>query len=285
VIPASFEYTRAASLRDALTALAGDEGTKVLAGGHSLIPMMKFRLAQPSRLIDIGHLNELKGIAEYRRGARIGALTTYREILESELLRERFPILAEVTEGIGDVQVRNRGTLGGGIAHADPASDMPAVMLAIDASFVLRAKKGKRVVPAREFFQGAFSTALAPDELVMEIILPPLPRGAGTAYVAFNQAASGYALVAAAAIVARSRKTVNHAVVTLTGLTEPARMVKAAEQLVGTKGDADTVARVAAAAPEGLEIQGDVHAPAPYRRHLVTVATRDALTKALERAK
>ena len=285
MIPASFEYTRAASLRDALTALAGAEGTKVLAGGHSLIPMMKFRLAQPGRLIDISHLNELKGIAEYRRGARIGALTTYREILESELLRERFPILAEVTQGIGDVQVRNRGTIGGGIAHADPASDMPAVMLAIDASFILRAKKGKRVVPAREFFQGAFATALAPDELVMEIILPPLPRGAGTAYVAFNQAASGYALVAAAAIVARSRKTVNHAVVTLTGLTEPARMVKAAEQLVGTKGDADAVARVAAAAPDGLEIQGDVHAPAPYRRHLVTVATRDALTKALERAK
>ena len=135
MIPASFEYTRAASLRDALTALAGGEGTKVLAGGHSLIPMMRFRLAQPARLIDIGHLSELKGIAEHRRGARIGALTTYREVLESELLRERFPILAEVTEGIGDVQVRNRGTIGGGLAHAVPAPDMPALMVALGASF------------------------------------------------------------------------------------------------------------------------------------------------------
>ncbi len=285
MIPASFEYTRAASIRDALTALASDDGTKVLAGGHSLIPMMRFRLAQPGRLIDIGHLSELKGVAEHRRGARIGALTTYREVLESELLRERFPIIAEAADDIGDVQVRNRGTIGGGLAHADPASDMPAVMVALNATFALRSKRGKRVAPAREFFQGAFSTALAPDELLMEIVLPPLPRGAGAAYVAFNQAASGYALVAAAAVVARSRKTVSYAFVALTGLAEPARVVKASEQLVGTKGEPDAIAKVAAAAPEGLEIQGDIHAPAPYRRHLVTVATRDALKKALERAK
>ena len=285
MIPASFEYTRAASIRDALTALAAGEGTKVLAGGHSLLPVMRFRLAQPGRLIDIGHLSELKGVAEHRRGARIGALTTYRELLESELLRERFPIIAEAADDVGDVQVRNRGTIGGGLAHADPASDMPAVMVALNATFALRSKRGKRVVPAREFFQGPFSTALAPDELLMEIVLPPLPRGAGTAYVAFNQAASGYALVAAAAVVARSRKTVSHAFVALTGLAEPARVVKASEQLVGTKGEPDAIAKVAAAAPEGLEIQGDIHAPAPYRRHLVTVATRDALRKALERAK
>jgi carbon-monoxide dehydrogenase medium subunit len=285
VIPASFEYTRAASIREALTALAGDEGTKVLAGGHSLIPMMRFRLAQPGRLLDIGHLSELKGIAEHRRGARIGALTTYREIIESELLRDRFPILAEAADDIGDVQVRNRGTIGGGLAHADPASDMPAVLVALNATLTLRSKRGKRVVPAREFFQGAFATALAPDELLIEIVLPPLPRGAGTAYVAFSQAASGYSLVAAAAVVARSRKTVNHAFVALTGLAEPARVVAAAEQLVGTKGESEAIERVAAAAPEGLEIQGDIHAPAPYRRHLVTVAVRDALARALERAR
>jgi carbon-monoxide dehydrogenase medium subunit len=285
MIPASFEYTRAASLRDALTALAQGHGTKVLAGGHSLIPMMRFRLAQPSRLIDIGRLSELKGIAEHRRGARIGALTTYREVLESDLLRERFPLIAEATEGIGDLQVRNRGTVGGGLAHADPASDMPAIMVALDATFNLRSKRGKRSVPAREFFQGPFSTALAEDELFVAVMLPPLPRGAGTAYVSFNQAASGYALVGAAAVVARSRKTVNHAVVALTGLADVARRVSAADQLVGTKAEPDIIARIAAAAPEGLDIQGDVHAPAPYRRHLVSVATRDALTRALERAK
>jgi aerobic carbon-monoxide dehydrogenase medium subunit len=285
MIPASFEYTRAASLRDALTALAQGNGTKVLAGGHSLIPMMRFRLAQPSRLIDIGRLSELKGVAEHRRGARIGALTTYCEVLESDLLRERFPLIAEATEGIGDLQVRNRGTVGGGLAHADPASDMPAIMVALDATFNLRSKRGKRSVPAREFFQGPFSTALAEDELFVEVMLPPLPRGAGTAYVSFNQAASGYALVGAAAVVARSRKTVNHAVVALTGLADVARRVSAADQLVGTKAEPDVIARIAAAAPEGLDIQGDVHAPAPYRRHLVSVATREALTRALERAK
>lgn len=285
MIPASFEYTRAESLRDALTVLAKGDGVKVLAGGHSLIPMMRFRLAQPTRLIDIGRLAELKGIAEHRRGARIGALTTYREVLESELLRERFPLIAEATEDIGDLQVRNRGTIGGGLAHADPASDMPAIMVALDASFNLRSKRGKRTVAAREFFQGPFSTALAEDELFVEMILPPLPRGAGTAYMSFNQAASGYALVAAAAVVGRSRKTVNHAVVVLSGLADVARRIASADQLVGTKGELDAIARIAAAAPEGLEIQGDVHAPAPYRRHLVTVATRDALTRALERAK
>ena len=285
MIPASFEYTRAESLRDALTVLAKGDGVKVLAGGHSLIPMMRFRLAQPTRLIDIGRLAELKGIAEHRRGARIGALTTYREVLESELLRERFPLIAEATEDIGDVQVRNRGTIGGGLAHADPASDMPAIMVALDASFNLRSKRGKRTVAAREFSQGPVSTALAEDELFVEMILPPLPRGAGTAYMSFNQAASGYALVAAAAVVGRSRKTVNHAVVVLSGLADVARRIASADQLVGTKGELDAIARIAAAAPEGLEIQGDVHAPAPYRRHLVTVATRDALTRALERAK
>jgi carbon-monoxide dehydrogenase medium subunit len=285
MIPASFEYTRAASLRDALTALAQGGGAKVLAGGHSLIPMMRFRLAQPSRLIDIGRLSELKGIAEHRRGARIGALTSYREVLESDLIRGRFPLIAEATEGIGDLQVRNRGTIGGGLAHADPASDMPAIMVALDATFNLRTKRGKRSVPAREFFQGPFSTALAEDELFVEVLLPPLPRGAGTAYVSFNQAASGYSLVAAAAVIARSRKTVNHAVVALTGLADVAPRVSAVDQLVGTKGEPDVISRVAAAAPEGREIQGDVHTPAAYRRHLVTVTTRDALTHALERAK
>lgn len=285
MIPASFEYTRASSLRDALTVLAKGEGTKVLAGGHSLIPMMRFRLAQPGRLIDIGRLSELKGIAEHRRGARIGSLTTYREVLDSELLRERFPLIAEAVEGIGDVQVRNRGTIGGSLAHADPASDLPAVMVALDAGFTLRSKRGKRSVAAREFFQGPFATALAEDELLMDIVLPPLPRGAGTAYVGFSQAASGYALAAAAAVVARSRKTVSHAVVALSGLGSVAPRVAAADQLVGTKGEPDALARVAAAAPEGLDIQGDVHAPASYRRHLVTVATRDALARALERAK
>jgi carbon-monoxide dehydrogenase medium subunit len=284
MIPAEFQYLRAGSLKDVLTALAAQDGTKVLAGGHSLIPMMRFRLAQPPRLVDIGSLDELRGIAEHRRGARIGATTTYREILDSELLRERFPLVVETTDSIGDVQVRNRGTIGGGVAHADPAADMPAVMVALGATFNLRSKKGKRSVAAREFFRGPFETAIEADELLTDIVLPPPPRTGGSAYVSFEQAASGYAIAAAAAVIGLTRKTISHAVVTLTGTGTVAPMVKAADQLVGTKGEAEAVQRVAAQALDGLEIIGDIHAPAEYRRHLVTVAVRRALTTALERA-
>lgn len=285
MIPASFDYVRAVSLRDALNALAAGDGSKVLAGGHSLLPMMRFRLAQPARLVDIGDLSELRGIGEHRRGARIGAATTYRELLESELLRERYPIIAECTENIGDRQVRNRGTIGGSLAHADPASDMPAVMLVLDANFNLRSKRGKRSVAAREFFQGPFSTALADDELLIDITLPPMRRGAGSAYLSQDQAASGYPLAGAAAVVARTRKTISHAAVALAGVGEVSRLVAATDQLIGTKGGPEVLARVAGAATDGIEVNGDIHAPAHYRRHLAGVVVRRALERALERAK
>jgi carbon-monoxide dehydrogenase medium subunit len=285
MIPAEFQYVRASSLREVLSALAAQDGTKVLAGGHSLIPMMRFRLAQPPRLVDIAGLSELSGIAEHRRGARIGATTTYRDILSSALLRERFPLIVEATEQIGDVQVRNCGTLGGGLAHADPAADMPAVMVALDATINVRSKRGKRSVPAREFFRGPFETALDADELLIDVVLPPPPRTAGSAYVSFEQAASGYAIAAAAVVVGLTRRTISHAVVALTGTGAVAPMVRAAEQLMNTRGEADVIQRVAAQALDGLEITGDIHAPADYRRHLLSVAVRRALITALERAK
>ena len=284
MIPTSFDYVRAESLKDALKALDGENGVKVIAGGHSLLPIMKFRLAQPTRLVDISRLEELKGIAEKSRGARIGAGTTYRELLESDLLRERFPLLVEATETIGDLQVRNRGTIGGGIAHADPASDMPAVMLVLDATFNLRSKGGKRSIKAREFFQGPFTTALADDELLTEIILPPLPADAGSIYLSHDHPASGYAIVAVAAVVARKRKTVSHAAAALTGVGEMAFLAKSVEGLIGTKGEPEAISEAAAGATAGVEVNGDTHAPAEYRRHLATVITRRALTTALERA-
>ena len=285
MIPTSFEYVRAESLRDALKVLSDRDGSKAIAGGHSLLPIMKFRLAQPPRLVDISRLEELKGISEKGRGARIGAGVTYRELLESELLRERFPIVAEATETIGDLQVRNRGTIGGSLAHADPVSDMPAVMLALDATFNLRSKRGRRSVKAREFFQGAFTTALAEDELLTEIILPPLPTGAGTTYLSHDHPASGYAIVGAAVVVARKRKAVSYAVVALTGVGEIAYLLQSASGLVGSNGEPDAVARVAGEATTGVEVNGDIHAPAEYRRHLATVITRRALETALERAR
>jgi aerobic carbon-monoxide dehydrogenase medium subunit len=285
MIPTSFDYVRAESLRDALKVLSEGDGSKVIAGGHSLLPIMKFRLAQPPRLVDISRLEELKGIAEKGRGARIGAGTTYRELLDSELLRERFPIIAEATGTIGDLQVRNRGTIGGSLAHADPVSDMPAVMLALDATFNLRSKRGRRSVKAREFFQGAFTTALAEDELLTEIIVPPLPSGAGTTYLSHDHPASGYAIVGAAVVVARKGKAVTHAAVALTGVGETAYLLRSTEGLIGSKGEPDVIARVAGEATTGVEVNGDSHAPADYRRHLATVITRRALERALARAR
>lgn len=284
MIPASFDYVRAVSVRDALNSLAAGDGSKILAGGHSLLPMMRFRLAQPPRLVDVSDLAELRAIVEHRKGVRIGATTTYRDLLDSPLVRERFPLLVECTENIGDLQVRNRGTVGGSLAHADPASDLPAVMLVLDATFNLRSKRGRRAVRAREFFQGPFATALAEDEMLIDLVLPPTPRGAGTAYLSQDQAASGYSLAGAAAVIARTRKTVSHAAVALTGVGDMSRLVGSTDQLVGTRAEPDVIGRVAAASVEGIEITGDIHASAVYRRHLATVIVRRAIQKALERA-
>jgi carbon-monoxide dehydrogenase medium subunit len=285
MIPAAFEYVRARSVRDALNALAAGDGSKLLAGGHSLLPMMRFRLAQPARLVDIGELAELRGIAEKGRGLRIGATTTYRELLDSPLVAERAPLIAEACRTIGDVQVRNRGTIGGGVAHADPASDMAAVLLALDASMQLRSRAAKRAVPAREFFQGPFTTAMAPDELLTEIVVPPFPRGATSAYFSFEQSASGYPLVGVAVVVARSRKTVTRCVVALTGVSDHAFLAGSAASLVGTTADAAALGAVADGALEGISVNSDIHAPADYRTHLARVAVRRALSQALERGR
>lgn len=283
MIPATFEYARARSLNAALKALAAGDGTKVIAGGQTLIPLLRFRLAQPGRLMDIGHLAKLQGVQKARGGVRIGAATTYRELLDSELLQERYPLIGEVTEGIGDRQVRNLGTIGGSLAHADPASDMPAAMLALDATFTVQSARGKRTVRARDFFKGPFATAMTEDELLVDIHLPTLPKHTGAAYVSFAQRASGYALVGAAVVVALSRRTVKHAALAFTGLAGTPFIADAA-RLVDSKAEPDIVAEVAQAAASGVEANDDIHAPAEYRIHLASVAARRALTAAVERA-
>ncbi|HEU5260252.1 MAG TPA: xanthine dehydrogenase family protein subunit M [Gemmatimonadales bacterium] len=282
MIPTSFDYVRAKNLNDALKALG--KNTKVIAGGHSLLPLLRFRLAQPDRLVDIGQLAQLKGIKAAGGGVRIGAATTYRELLDSKLIRDKYPLIAEVTEHIGDLQVRNAGTIGGGLAHADPAADMPPVMLVLDATFVLQSKGGKRSVPARKFFKGPFTTALKPNELLIEIRLPAPPKGAGTAYVSFEQAASGYALVGAAALVAKAKAMVARAHLAFTGLADTPFLAAGAAKLVGTSGDAAALAQVAEAAVSGVEANDDIHAGAVYRLHLAQVAARRALAGALARA-
>ena len=284
MIPAGFEYTRAKTLAQALTA-AATRDTKVLAGGQSLIPLLRFRFAQPKRLVDIGGLAQLKGIKATPKGVRIGSLVTYRELLDSALLRKQAPLIAEVTEHIGDWQVRNLGTIGGSVAHADPASDMPAVLLALGALITVRSKRGARTIPAAKFFLGAFSSALKRGELVTDIIVPPLPKGAGSAYSAVKQAASGYPLVAAAAVVARSKGTVSQASLAFTGLSDHAFLAASVSQLIGTQGTADDVTHVAEAAAGGVEPNSDIHASGDYRLHLAMVTAERALTQALERAR
>lgn len=284
MIPTSFDYARAGSVREALNFLAAGDGTKVIAGGHSLLPMMRFRLVQAPKLVDISRLEELKGIDTWKKGLRIGAAATYADIAESPLVQGRCPVLAEVAGDIGDLQVRNRGTLGGALAHADPASDMPAVMLALDAEFQLRSKRaGKRTVKAREFFQGAFSTAMAEDELFTDIFVPGLGRNTG-AYVGFDSAASGYALAGVCAVVARKRSTISAISVAFTGVADVAFLAPEFGRLVETKLDRGILAEAARLAIAGKEIAGDVHAPAEYRRHLAQVAACRAVELAYERA-
>ena len=283
MIPTSFEYVRAKNVKDALKAMG--KNTKVIAGGHSLLPLLKFRLAQPDTLVDIGQLRELKGIKQAGGGMKIGAATTYRELLESKDVKALYPLIAEVTEHIGDLQVRNAGTIGGGLAHADPAADMPPVMLVLDATFALQSKGGKRSVPARRFFKGPFTTALKPNELLVEIQLPAPPKGAGTAYASFEQAASGYALAGAAVLIAVAKGMITRADLAFTGLADAPFLAPAAAKLVGTEGGSDLIAQVTSLAVAGVEANDDIHANADYRKHIAAVAARRALTEALARAK
>jgi len=287
MIPAAFEYSRPQSLDEALKALAADaDGTKVLSGGQSLLPLLKLRLAHVDRLVDISRLRELRGIREGSDGGLVvGAATTYREMLDSPLVAERFPILIEAIADIGDVQVRNRGTVGGSLAHADPASDMPAVVLALGAELVLRTTGTQRVGPADGFFTGPFSTAMRSSELLTEIRIPAMPAGAGAAYRQLTQLASGYSMVGVAAVVGRSGGSVSHARVGITGVGHVAYRAKAVEAaLTGTDGGAEAIAAAAALAADGQEVNSDIHADRDYRSAMAVVYTRRALEAALAAA-
>lgn len=283
MIPAAFAYKRPASLDEALKAISSaDGGVKVLAGGQSLLPLLKMRLASAETLVDIGRIAELKGIRPLADGGlEIGALTTYAELLDSTLLQ----IAIEAISDIGDVQVRNRGTVGGAIAHADPASDLPALGLALDYSVVLRSSRGERIVPLDGFFKGAFETAIEADELLVAIRRGPLPKGLGGSYQKLAQPASGYSIVGVAAVVAKSGSTVSHVRVALTGVGDVAYRAKAVEAaLAGTDGSAAAVAAAAAHATDGVRVNSDIHADGEYRTSMAAVYARRALEAALGRS-
>jgi carbon-monoxide dehydrogenase medium subunit len=283
MIPAQFEYRRAASLDDALKALAGGDA-KVLAGGMSLLPLMKLRLAAPGTLVDIGRLTELKGVRRLDDGRlAIGAMTTYAELLDSPV--RQYGLLDDALPRIGDVQVRNRGTVGGSIAHADPASDLPACLLALDAELVARSATGERTIPVDGFLQGAFTTGLQPDEILTEIRLPG-PRGdAGSAYMSLENPASGYAVVGVAVVVfAGGGGGIASANVALTGVSDVAYRARAVETaLAGSDGSPAVIAAAAEHATDGVTVNSDIHAGRDYRTRMAAVYTRRAIESALGR--
>jgi carbon-monoxide dehydrogenase medium subunit len=282
MIPAAFEYARASSVDDALAQLGANPGSKILAGGHSLLPLLKIRLASADSLIDIADVPELRGMrALPDGGVEVGALTTYADIIEQTQL----DWVREAVRHIGDVQVRNRGTVGGSIAHADPASDLPAISLALDYSAVLRSSRGERVVPLDGFFQGPFQTAMEPDELLVAIRRGAQPAGAGGAYQKLRQPASGYALVGVAAVVARSGGAISHVRVGVTGVHEHAyRAPEVEAALVGSDGSASAIAAAAALVLTDVEVNSDLHADRAYRTALAVTYTRRAIETALSRA-
>jgi aerobic carbon-monoxide dehydrogenase medium subunit len=271
MIPAPFEYTRAGSADEALSLLQSHgEDAKLLAGGHSLIPLMKLRLASPAMLIDVGRVQDLSYIREAGDQVAIGALTRHHDTETSELLKSQVPILAHVAGLVGDPQVRHRGTIGGSLAHGDPASDLPAVVLALGGTLVARGPGGEREIPATDFFTGFLETALGPDEMLTEIRVPKV-AGAGWSYQKFNRRALDWAIVGVAAV--RNGTTG----VGLVNMGPTPLRATAVEQALAQGASAADAARSAA---EGTEPTADLNASVEYRRHLAQVLVRRALEEA-----
>lgn len=285
-IPAAFDYTRAASVEEALGILASDQGAKLIAGGQSLLPLMKLRLAQPARLVDIGRLPELRGVNKLDDGRlSVGALTTYAELMDSPAAH--YGVFKDAVPHIADVQVRNRGTIGGAVAHADPAADLPAALLALDAELVIQSASGTRNARLDGFIEGPFQTALGHDEIVTAVILPA-PRGdAGSAYASLEQRASGYPIVGVAAVVVLGAGgMVEWASIGVTGLSDHAYRAHEVESaLVGTTGSPEAVAAAAALVVGDREVNADIGASREYRAAMAVVHTRRAIEAALARAR
>lgn len=284
---ANFDYHRAKTLSDAQRLLAANPGAKLLAGGHSLIPLMKLRLASPSAVVDIGRIPELRGISRSGDSIRIGSLTTHAEIAGSADVQKGAPALAEAAALIGDPAVRSRGTIGGNIAHADPASDLPTVLVALNARIVAIGPSGERTIAADGFFTGIMSTALADNEVVTAILVPAAARGQGSAYVKFSHPASRYAVIGVAASVTMAKNECSAARVALGGLLPHASRAGAVEKaLTGKSLDTAAIASAAAqvASDIGKDVTGDIFASAEYRAAVAPVFVKRAIAAAAARA-
>ena len=269
MIPAAFEYRRVGSADEAVASLTelGDDA-KLLAGGHSLLPLMKLRLASPSVLIDVGRLRDLSFVRDDGDHVTVGALTRHHDVQGSELLQAEVPLLSHVAGEVGDPQVRHRGTIGGSIAHGDPASDLPAAVLALGGTMVAKGPGGTREIPAAEFFQGFLETALEPDELLTEIRVPKM-AGAGWSFQKFNRRAQDWAIVGVAAVGAQAGGGI-----ALVNMASTPVRAAAVEQAVAAGSSATDAAALAA---EGLDPPADLNASPEFRRHLATVLVRRAL--------
>ncbi|WP_046471546.1 FAD binding domain-containing protein [Allosalinactinospora lopnorensis] len=281
MIPAQFEYARPSSVQEAVRALAeAGEDAKVLAGGQSLIPMLRMRLAVPSTVIDLGGVSDMRGVRDDGDALAIGAMTTYADVIRDPMVREHAPLVVQATETVADRQVRHMGTFGGALAHADPAGDMPSVALALDMMFDIEGPGGRRAVPAGEFFVDYFTSALSPDEILVSVRVPKLP-GWGTHYEKFNRVAQAWAIVGVAAAVRRSGDTIEKARIALTNMgPTPVRARGVEEALAGAPATAEALASAAARADEGTAPTGDVSASSEYRSYLATVLTRRAVAAA-----
>ena len=283
MIPQEFNYASPKTLNEALGLIAS--GGKPLAGGHSLIPLMKLRLAAPEQLVDLRHIAGLNRMEAQGGALHIGAMATHYEIESSALVRSRCPLLSETASHIGDMQVRNMGTIGGSVAHADPAADYPAALFALEAKMLLRSTAGQRTVTVEDFFVEALTTALEPGEIVAKVIVPVEDQGTGVSYQKMEQPASGFAIVGVAARIRKAAGKLTMVRVGVTGLGPKAYRARGVEQaLEGTYGGEDDIKRAAHEADAGADANSDLHASADYRRHLARVYTARALRTALARS-
>lgn len=285
MIPAAFEYERAESVDQAiqLLGLHGDEA-KLIAGGHSLLPLMKLRLARPSVVIDIDRLSDLEYIREAGDRIEIGALTRIADVASNPLLAKHNPLLAYAAGEVGDPQVRHRATVGGSLAHGDPASDPPAVMLTLDAEFVVRGPSGERTVPATGFFKSLFETDLGPQDVLTAVRVPKLSAGTGWSYIKFHRRALDWAMVGVAAVVERNDGQITRAAIGLTNMgSTPLRASGVEQALAGAQASGEAIAAAADHAPEGTDPVSDTNASAEYRAELSKVLVRRAIQEALSR--
>ena len=282
MIPASFDYARPTSVAEAVSALSSaGEDAKVLAGGQSLIPVLRLRLAYPTTVVDVGRIDEMKGVRDDGDAIVIGAMTTHHDVMHDALVQQHAPIIAQATATVADPQVRHRGTFGWALAHADPAGDLGAVALALDCEFVASGPSGQRRIAATDFFRDYLTTALSPDEILTSIRVPKLGDGWSSHYEKFNRVAQAWSIVAVAAVVKRSNGSIAEARIGLTNMgSTPLRAAGVESALAGADATAEAIGAAAEHAAEGTSAPSDLSGKADYREHLARVLTKRAVLTA-----